>query len=65
MGVYGKKRLKKKIRPVLLDSLYVTYTMFLMHCFETSKFYNSFSFQKAHLFKTKNIKTAEKSLIDR
>ena len=38
-----------------------------MHCFDFSKFYNDFSFQKVHLFKTKNIKTAEKRalLVDR
>ena len=55
--------LKKKIMHVLLDTLaamYVTYNMFLMHCFDFSKSYNDFSFQKVHLFKTKIIKTAEK-----
>ena len=55
--------LKKNIRPVLLDTLaamYVTCYMFLMHCFDFSKSFNDFSFQKVHLFKTKITKTAEK-----
>ena len=38
----------------------VTCYMFLMHCYDFSKSYNDFSFQKVHLFKTKIIKTAEK-----
>ena len=48
---------KKNIRPVLLDTLaamYLTCNMFLMHCFDSSKSLNDFSFQKVHLFKTKN-----------
>ena len=39
--------LKKNIRPVLLDNLaamYVSCSMFLMHCFYFSKSYNDFSF---------------------
>ena len=59
--------LKKDIRYVLLDSLaamYLTRTMFLMHCFDFSKSINDFSFQKVNISKTnkkkqKNIKTAE------
>ena len=50
--------LKKKIRPVLLDTLaamYVTCSMFLMHYFDFSMSNNDFSFQKVHFFKTKII----------
>ena len=46
--------LKKNIRPVLLDTLagmYVACNMFLMHCFDFSKSYNDFNFQKVHLLK--------------
>ena len=53
----------KNIRPVLLDTLaamYVTCDMFLMHCFNYSKFNNDFSFKEVHFFKTKIIKTAER-----
>ena len=64
MEVYGKKKLqvKKTSRSVLLNSLaamYLTCTMFWMHCFDFSKSYDDLSFQKVHLFK-KIIKTAEK-----
>ena len=55
--------LKKNIRLVLLDTLaamYVTCSMFLVHCFDFSKSNNGFSFQKVHSLKTKIIKTAEK-----
>ena len=55
--------LKKNIKPVLLDTLAVTVCdlyYVLMHCFDFSKSYNDFSFQKVHLLKTKIIKTAEK-----
>ena len=55
--------LLKNIRPVMLYTLaamYVTCYMFLMHCFDFSKSFNDFSFQKVHLFKTKITKTAEK-----
>ena len=50
------------IRPLLLDSLAdmsVTCYMFMILCFDSSKSYNDFSFQKVQLFKTKIIKTAE------
>ena len=50
------------IRPLLLDSLAdmpVTCYMFMILCFDSSKSFNDFSFQKVHLFKTKIIKTAE------
>ena len=55
--------IKRNIGSVLLDSLaamYLTCTMFLMHCFDFSSSYNDISFQKVHLFKTKIIKTVEK-----
>ena len=55
--------LRKNIGSILLDTLAamsVTCYMFLMHCYDFSKSYNDFSFQKVHLFKTKIIKTAEK-----
>ena len=44
--------LKKKIRPVLLDTLagmHVTCNIFLMYCFGFSEFYNDFSY-KSPLF---------------
>ena len=37
--------------------------MFVILCIDSSKSYNDFSFQKVHLFKTKIIKTDEKSLM--
>ena len=68
MVVYGKKHLqvsvpKKKVRPVLLDTLaamYVACYMFLILCFDLSKSHNGIRFQKVHIFKTKITKTAEK-----
>ena len=67
MEVYGKTVTglgpKTNIRSVLLDSLaamHLSVHYFLMHCYDFSKSYNDFSFQKVHLFKTKIIKTAEK-----
>ena len=55
--------LRRMIRPVLLDSLAamsVTCYMFVILSIDSSKSYNDFSFQKAHLYKTKIIMTAEK-----
>ena len=55
--------LSRIIRPFLLDSLAamsVTCYMFVILCFDSSKSYNDFNFQKVHFFKTKIIKTAEK-----
>ena len=46
-----------------LAAVSVTFYMFVILCIDSSKSYNDFSFQKVHLFKTKIIKTAEKSLI--
>ena len=67
MEVYGKTITglgpKEDYLASLLDTLaamYVTCNMYLMHCFDLSKSNNDFSFQKVHIFKTKNIKTAEK-----
>ena len=43
--------LKKKIRPVLLDTLaamHVPCSRFLMHCFGFSESYNDFSFKKSN-----------------
>ena len=54
------------IRPVLLDSLAamsVTCYMCMILCIDSSKSFNEFSFQKDHLYKTKIIMTAERSLI--
>ena len=66
MEAYGKLlqvcALNTNIRPVLLDTLaaiYVTCNMFLMHCFDFSKSYHDFSFEKVHLFKTKIINNAK------
>ena len=55
--------LRRMIRPVLLDSLAamsVTCYMFIILSIDSSKYYNDFSFQKVHLYKTKIIMTAEK-----
>ena len=60
--------LKKNIRPVLLDTfaaMFVTYNMFLMHCFDISKSNNDFSFQKVHFLKQKSLRLQKKSLISR
>ena len=54
--------LKKKLRPVSLDTLaamHVTCRMFSMHCFGFNGFYNDFSFKNSP-FKTKIINTAER-----
>ena len=40
--------------------MHLTCTMFLIYCFDVSKSYNDFSFQKNHIVKTKIIKTTEK-----
>ena len=57
MEVYGKTFIgrgpKEYIRSVLSDALaamHVTCYMFLILCFDFSKSYNDFSFQKVHLF---------------
>ena len=49
--------LKKNIRPVFSDALvdmYVTCYKFLILCFDFSKSYNDFRFQKVYIFKAKN-----------
>ena len=60
--------LKKKIRPVLLDtlaSIHVTCNVFLMHWFSFDESYNDFSSKKSTFLQQKIIKIAEKSLISR
>ena len=68
MEVYGKAITglgpKEEKRPVLFNTLapiHVTCNMFLMHCFGFGESYNDFSFEKSTFFKTKIIKTAEKT----
>ena len=43
-----------------LSAVYVTCVMFLILCFDFSKSYNDFSFQKVHLFQIEINNTAEK-----
>ena len=43
-----------------LSAMYVTCFMFLILCFDFSKSFNDFSFQKVQFFKIEIIKTAEK-----
>ena len=60
--------LKKKIRPVLFDTLaamYVIFNMFLMHCFDFSKSNNDFSIQKVDFLKQKSLRLQKRSLISR
>ena len=51
------RALKKKIRPVLLDTLaamHGTCNLFFMHCFGFSESCNDFSFKKSTFLKQKN-----------
>ena len=60
--------LKKKIRPVFLDTLaamHVTCGMFLMQCFGFKEFYNDFSFKKTTFLKLKINDPAEEELYSR